>query len=130
MAQLTIDLADNVLEHAEAFGRATQRDAAAVLADTLEMAWPASEDVRSERLFRSVEVLTDAEVLELAELKMDSAQNGRLGELQARGKRLGLTPGEEFELLTLLNLYRIGQFRKSEGLAEAVRRGLRSPLKQ
>ncbi len=40
----------------------------------------------------------------------------------------GLTPTEHFELLVLIHLYQIGMLRKSEGLAEAVRRGLRKPL--
>ncbi len=34
----------------------------------------------------------------------------------------------KFELLMVMHFYQIGQLRKSEGLAEAVRRGLREPL--
>jgi hypothetical protein len=59
---------------------------------------------------------------------MDSDQNERLGELQARGKAGELTEAEQTELLALLHVYQTGQLRKSEGLAEAVRRGLRQPL--
>jgi hypothetical protein len=47
----------------------------------------------------------------------------RLGTLQAKGKIEGLTEAERVELLALLHIYQTGQLRKSEGLAEAVRRG-------
>ncbi|QTA86143.1 hypothetical protein [Desulfonema magnum] len=128
MAQLTLNLPDSLVEHAGYLGRATHRDASVVLADTLEMMWPAWEDMLSSDPFPPVTGLSDVEVLELADIKMDPVQNERLGELQSRGKTSGLTPGEQFELLTLIHLYQIGQIRKSEGLAEAVRRGLREPL--
>jgi hypothetical protein len=59
---------------------------------------------------------------------LDGGQNARLGELQARGKVSDLTEFERFELWMLLQVYGLGQLRKSEGLAEVVRRGLRAPL--
>ena len=59
---------------------------------------------------------------------MDVVQNQRLGELQTKGKNTGLTAGERYELLILMSLYQIGQLRKSEGLAEAVKRGIKIPL--
>ncbi len=128
MAQLILNLPDSLVEHAKYFGQATQRDVAAVLTDTLEMMWPAWEDVLNQDAIPPVTNLSDAEVLELADLKMDQTQNERLGQLQSQGKTSGLTPTEQFELLALIHLYQIGQVRKSEGLAEAVRRGLRKPL--
>ena len=76
-----------------------------------------------------ISTLTDEEVLVLADTKMDPVQNDRLAELQTRGKADGLTEAERIELLSLLHLYQVGQLRKSEGLAEAVRRGLRPPLR-
>ena len=59
---------------------------------------------------------------------MDAAQNQRLGALQAKGKAEGLSAAERYELLALLQIYQLGQLRKSEALAEAVQRGLREPL--
>src|ERR671932_820579 len=76
----------------------------------------------------SVSSLSDAEVLALADSKMDAVQNQRLGELQQRGKTIGLTEAERYELLALLQIYQLGQLRKSEALAEAVQRDLRSSL--
>ncbi len=128
MAQLTLNLPDSLVERVRYFGHATDRDAEAVLTDTLEMMWPAWEDLLNRDPFQPVESLSDTEILELADLKMDPVQNERLGELQSRGKISGLPLAEQFELLALIHLYQIGQLRKSEGLAEAVRRGLRGVL--
>ncbi|MEZ4529337.1 MAG: hypothetical protein R2941_25795 [Desulfobacterales bacterium] len=128
MAHLTLNLPENLVEHARYFGRVTHRDAATVLADTLEMIWPAWADLQSSDIFKPVADLSDTEILELADLKMEHAQNDRLGKLQSKGKISGLTPAEQFELMTLIHIYQIGQLRKSEGLAESVRRGLRNPL--
>ncbi len=128
MGQLTLNLPDSLVEHVEYLGRATHRNAEAVLADTLEMMWPAWENLSNRDLLPPVEDLSDAEILELADLKMDPVQNERLGEFQSRGKISGLTASEQFELLVLIHLYQIGQVRKSLGLAESVRRGLREPL--
>ena len=76
----------------------------------------------------SVTELSDSDLLELADMKMDIAQNERLYQLQVMGKQSGLTQLEERELLALLQTYQIGQLRKSEAQAEAVRRGLRTPI--
>ncbi len=128
MANLTLNLPDRLIEHAKCFGQVTHRDAATVLTDSLKMMWSVWEDLRNSDSFQSAAALSDTEVLELANLKMDQVQNDRLGKLQSKGKTSGLTPAEQFELLTLIHMYQVGQVRKSEGLAEAVRRGLREPL--
>jgi hypothetical protein len=76
----------------------------------------------------SVSELSDNAVLELADAKMNQAQNQRLGDLQTKGKTAGLTDAERYELLALLQIYQLDQLRKSEALAEAIRRRLREPL--
>lgn len=75
-----------------------------------------------------ISTLSDVEVLAIADLKMSVEQNQRLTELQSKGKVTDLSEMERDELASLLYLYQIGQLRKSEGLAEAVQRGLRKPL--
>ncbi|MCP4108956.1 MAG: hypothetical protein GY749_26065 [Desulfobacteraceae bacterium] len=126
MQQIILNLPDSLVEHAKYFGEATSRDTEAVLADTLEMMWPAWKDLLSHKDYSPVESLSDEEVLDLADLKMDAGRNER--QLQAHGKAAGLMPTEQFELLVLIHLYQIGMLRKSEGLAEVLRRGLRKPL--
>ena len=120
---ITLRLPEPLVENAERFGRATQRGLEAVLAEALEMIWPTLGSPAEDPI-PPVSSLSDAEVLELADSEMDAAQNERLGELQKRGKASGLAHAERLELMALLQIYQLGQLRKSEGLAEAVRRGL------
>ncbi|MDM8516014.1 hypothetical protein QUF76_07435 [Desulfobacterales bacterium HSG16] len=96
--------------------------------EELEKQVAVAEELLNRDCFPPAESLSDAEVVELADLKMDTVQNKRLGELQSRGKVSGLTANEQFELLVLIHRYQIDQLRKSEGLAESVRRGLQKPL--
>lgn len=124
--EITLKLPETLVEHAKRFGEATQRDVGQVLAEALEMMW-STVDISSE-LEPPVSALSDDEVLVLVASKMDTVQNERLGDLQTRGKTQELTESERAELLALLHTYQVGQLRKAEGLAEAVRRGLLKPL--
>ncbi len=94
----------------------------------LEIVLPSIDNLSDMRIDSEISHVSYQEVLELANLKMDAAQNERLGELQAKGKNTGLTEVERYELLILMSIYQIGQLRKSEGLAEAVRRQIKTPL--
>ncbi|MFZ1395764.1 MAG: hypothetical protein WAS33_02650 [Candidatus Promineifilaceae bacterium] len=125
--QVTLSLPNNLFEHARDLGNATKRDTAEVLADALEMMWPTLPDSPASTL-TDISSLSDDDILALADMKMDETQNSRLGELQTKGKQATLAEVERFELLSLLQIYQLGQLRKSEALAEAVRRGLRAPL--
>ncbi len=127
--EVTLTLPNGLVEHAKYFGQATKRSVEEVLTDTLEILWPTLEDLPTRDLYPDITSLTAEEVLALANMKMDKSQNRRLGHLQAKDKEIELTEAERFELLALLQIYRLGQLRKSEALAEAVRRGLRRPIK-
>jgi hypothetical protein len=128
--EVTLTLPEGLVEQAAQLGRTTQRNVEDVLADTLtfvEMLWPLVESLPTGELYPPVSNLPDAEVLALANMKMDKAQDRRLGMLQTKGKQGGLSEAERYELLALLQIYRLGQLRKSEALVEAVQRGLRPP---
>jgi hypothetical protein len=127
MTEVTLNLPEPLIAHAQKLGLATQRNLDTVLTDTLAMLWLTLEEIpgTSEP---TVSELSDNAVLELADAKMNEAQNQRLGDLQARGKTAGLTNAERYELLALLQIYQLGQLRKSEALAEAIHRRLRKPL--
>jgi hypothetical protein len=126
--EVTLTLPDTFLAQAQQWAGLQQRDVTIVLAEVLQKLWPLvdlmPEPLSDQFLFG----LTDRQVEEMAALKLEQSQNERLGALQSKGKNLSLTELEEFELLMLIQVYRLGQLRKSEGLAEAVRRGLRAPL--
>lgn len=126
--EITLKLPESSIEHAKRLGSATQRDVSDVLTDTLEMLWLTVEGLPNFDAVPSISELSDERVLALADSKMDEMQNQRLGDLQAKGKAIGLTDAERYELLALLQIYQLGQLRKSEALAEVVRRELRQPL--
>jgi hypothetical protein len=126
--KITLNLPEPLVENAERYGRVTHRALETVLGEVLEMMWPSMGNLPEDDPLSPVSSLSDIEVLELADSKMDAAQNERLADLQARGKTGGLTPAERLELAALLHIYQLGQLRKSEGLSEAVQRGLRQPL--
>jgi hypothetical protein len=127
MTEVTLNLPEPLIAHAQKLGLATQRNLDTVLTDTLAMLWLTLEEIpgTSEP---PVSELSDNAVLELADSKMNEAQNQRLGDLQTKGKTAGLTDAERYELLALLQIYQLGQLRKSEALVEAIHRRLREPL--
>jgi hypothetical protein len=125
---IIINLPESLAASVQRLGEATAREISDVLLDTLEIVLPTLDNLSEMSINSNIADISDEEVLELANLKMDVFQNQRLGELQAKGKNTGLTAGERYELLILISLYQMGQLRKSEGLAEAVKRGIKTPL--
>lgn len=126
--QLTLTLSDGIVESAERIGRSTEQAPETVLTNALETLWPAWNALPVTSLYPPLSTLSDREVLLIADMKMSAAQNQRLADLQTKGRITGLSELERHELASLLYVYQIGQLRKSEGLVEAVRRGLRKPL--
>ena len=129
--EVTLTLPDSLVQHAENFGRSTKRSKEDVLANTLEMMtmiWPMLENSPQPMIRPQIDLLSDEQVLILANMTMDEFQDQRLEALQNKGKQSGLTEAEQYELFALMQIYQVGLLRKSEGLAEAVRRGLRAPL--
>ncbi len=126
--EVTLALSENLVEDARRFGAATRRDVQTVLAGVLEMMWPTLDEVSNHWDDRPVTSLSDSEVLALSEAQMTMRQQDRFEELQTTGKEIGLTADERQELLRLRQIYEISMLRKSEALAEAVRRGLREPM--
>ncbi len=126
--EVTLTLPEKLIEHANRLGSATQRDIGTVLTDALEMLWLTVDELPGTERQNPIAALPDNEVLALSDAKMDQTQNQRLGNLQAKGKAIKLTEAERYELLALLHIYQLGQLRKSEALAEAVKRGLLEPL--
>lgn len=126
--ELTINLPEQIVEYAKYLAYSTQRDVGTVISDTLEMLLPTLENLSENDFLSDLSQLSDGEILSLANAKMDITQNQRLGELQSKGKISGLTQAEQYELATLIQIYQMGQLKKSEALAEAVKRGLKQPL--
>ena len=122
--QVTVNLPDSLVSEAQAINAASMKD---VITETLEALYPMLEN-SPDLLTPVIATLSDAEVLQLADSKMDAVQNQRLGTLQAKGKAIGLGPAERYELMALFQIYQTGLLRKSEAMVEAVQRGLRQPI--
>ena len=73
--------------------------------------------------------MSDAEVLKIAGSKMGGEARRRLSELLESQQGRKLSAEEQHELSQLLQRSELGELRKSRALREAVRRGLRRPLR-
>lgn len=60
----------------------------------------------------------------MANMKMSEAENKRYSELMESQREETITPLERNELDSLFRVYQVGNLRKSQGIAEAVGRGL------
>ncbi|MGI8542242.1 MAG: hypothetical protein ACR2MD_02040, partial [Aridibacter sp.] len=67
---------------------------------------------------------SDEEVLALANMKMSEAENKRLSELSDKQREETISPLERNEFDALFRVYQVGNLRKSQGIYEAVQRGL------
>jgi hypothetical protein len=77
-----------------------------------------------------VEQLSNAEVLRLADAKMPTDQDQRLHDLLELNGEGKLDAEGLQELDRLMDIYDRGNLLKVQGLSEAIRRGLREPIKR
>jgi predicted transcriptional regulator len=124
-ANITLSLPDVVYRRVQRLAEQSGRDMADILETVVSAAVP-GEDIAPAT---AVERLNDADLLRMAESEMDAAQSARMSELLERQQAGTLSDIEQFELSLLLHRYQEGSLRKAEALAEAVRRGLRSPIR-
>ena len=126
--EIKLNLPDNLVKSVKHLGEVTKEDMSTVLLNILEVLLPTLEILADNNFYPIGTNLADTQVVALADAKMDRVSHQRLRELQQKGKTTELFPAEQDELLTLISIYQLGQLRKSAALAEAVKRGLLSPL--
>jgi hypothetical protein len=124
--RVTLELSDEVFGRAERLAGLADRGLEQVLAEAVSAALPAL-DVGAEDQ-RSMAQLSDAEVLQLTNLRLSKAQDRRLSRLLDRQREGELENQERAELLALIQRYEAAWLQQAAALAEAVRRGLRGPL--
>ncbi len=78
----------------------------------------------TETLERTLIDCSDEEILALANMKMSEAEDARMSELSEKRREEMITPLEKNELDVLFRVYQVGNLRKSQGIYEAVQRGL------
>jgi hypothetical protein len=126
-ADITLTLPDHVLRQAQAAAQRAGRPVADFLAEAIELslnplgALPDYEQAMAR--------WPDAKVLAAADARLTEAEDERLSELLYRQQAAVLTDAERVELAALMAHYQDGLLRKAQALREAVRRGLREPLR-
>ena len=118
--EIIVNLSENVYQSFKRLADKTSRDVSEVVADKIQ------SDYWTENLDDKQDItdLSDADILELANLKLSTQQDRRLSKLLANQRESRITTGEKVELEGLMGLYRMSNFRKAQAGAEAVRRGL------
>ncbi len=124
--QVTISLPEEVYQRAQRFSRLINRDLASVLADTVGSSLPPLSD--QVETLPAIAELSDQAILDLAESMLSTQQDQRLSELLEKQREGELVGNDPQELEALMQVYNEGWLRKTAGLAEAVQRGLMSPL--
>lgn len=124
MMQVTVNLPEETYRRAKRLAQLTRRDVADILADTLFLSLPALAEGKTP----VVQDMTDAQVIALTELQLSAVEDERLSELLDKQQAGDLTDDERPDLNRLMQVYQEGLLLKSEALAEAVSRGLLSPL--
>jgi hypothetical protein len=124
--QVTLSVPEETFRRAQKLAQLTRRDVETVMADTLSLSLPQLDT--SAGTETAVADLSNEEVLALADLQMDEADDQKLSLLLDKQQAGTLTESERTELVRLMQLYQSSLLQKAEGLAEAVQRGLRPPL--
>lgn len=125
--RVVVTLPDDVYRRVEQLAQLTNRDVADLLADTITRSLPPLDIFTPSG--QAVTSLSDEDVLALTELQMLPAQDRRLSALLQKQQAQALSDPERAELLALMQVYQEGLLRKTQALREAVRRGVRMPLK-
>ena len=124
--QISLNLPDEVIRRAEALAGRSGREVTDVLAEaiavSLDPLGPADAGASS---CSPPSPWTDEQVLADADAAMPAAQDQALSALLDRQQTGRLVGHEATELAALMQMYQQGLLRKAQGLAEAVRRGLR-----
>lgn len=121
-----LELPEKTYRRAQRLAQLTQRDVSDVLAEALDLSLPPFDTSIGSQ--PPLNELSDDAVLALANSMMERTEDQRLSVLLDRQQTGQLNEAERNELAHLLLVYQEGLLLKAEGLAEAVRRGLRPPL--
>lgn len=119
--QITLTLSERAYSFAEELAKHTGRSIQETLSAQLEDALGTWVDAVEPDL----SALADEEVLALADSQMDALQGETMSDLLNKQQAGTITAQETVELQLLMRIYEVGTLRKAQGLAEAVKRGLR-----
>jgi metal-responsive CopG/Arc/MetJ family transcriptional regulator len=118
--EISVKLPDSLYRNVSHLAQAKKKSVAEIIKNAVRKA--VAED--AETLERTLIDCSDDEVLALANMKMSEAENRRMSELLEKQREEAITPLERNELDAVFRVYQVGNLRKSQGIYEAVQRGL------
>lgn len=125
--EISIKLPNTLYQDISHLAQAKKKSVAAMIQHAVRQAVTESEqdlELVGEFPERPLAGCSDDEVLAVAKLKMPDEQAERQSELLYKNQAGTITPLERNELEGLTMIYQLGNLRKSQGIAEAVLRGL------
>ncbi len=118
--EITLNLPENTYQNFLNLAKKTSRQISDVILEKIQSDYWTND----QEFEQNISKLSDAEVLEIANLKLSKQQDKRLSQLLENQRETRITTSEKIELEGLMGLYRMGNLRKAQGCLEAVRRGL------
>lgn len=118
--EINVELPEVLYKNVSHLARAKKKTVAEFVKNAVRKA----VDKETEILERPLADCSDNEVLALANMKMSEAENARMSELLEKQREEMISPLERNELDALMRVYQAGNLRKSQGIYEAVLRGL------
>lgn len=118
--EVTISLPEKVFANLSSVASKSHRRIDEVIAEKIERDFAIDAD----ELEKQIAVCSDAELINLAEIQMPSAQDERLSLLLNKQNEGNLTDDEQNELWQLMDLNRLTTLKKTYALREISRRGL------
>lgn len=118
--EISVKLPESLYKNVSQIARSKKKSVAEFVKNAVRKA--VAEE--TETLERTLIDCSDEEILFLANMKMSEAENARMSELSEKQREETITPLEKNELDALFRVYQVGNLRKSQGIYEAVQRGL------
>jgi hypothetical protein len=118
--EITLNLPENTYQNFLNLAKKTSRQISDVIIEKIQSDYWTND----QEFEQTISTLSDAEILELANLKLSKQQDKRLSQLLENQRESRITTSEKIELEGLMGLYRMGNIRKAQGCLEAIKRGL------
>lgn len=116
--EITLNLPENIYRNVSSVAKKSKREVIDLIVDVVE------EKYSAQNVESSLKYFSDEEVLALANLQMPKKQSLRHSELLYKNQAATLTAEEKRELDFFQQIYGVALARKTDGIYEAVERGL------